>query len=1152
MLEKRAAELHLEAIELLDGEATLHEGLRMTTAGAVRQGAGRLAVQAGGELIALAAATVADRVLYARALLVAGRHAEALEAVRGLPESGVTCTIAACAHAGLGQVRPARRLAKEALRLGDLPMADKLRARWLQAYASACIGSGTPELASRWQGELPDDATVPVIAILDYRAPDVERKSRNIGDWIQTLAALRHLARLDGVTWSFDDPQLEPLLARLRNTWSENERIACPGRAHLTVLDRDYPACLGERYAGRRVWVLANGWYAHPVFGESLAWPAPENIEPLLLSVHAAQPTDLRPQVLDWLRSNGPVGCRDRSTLEWLSNQGVPAYLSGCLTMTLRAPSAPVRSGERLAVDVEGPLPQGWTEATQLHDELRETPFAQIVARAMATVDRFAAAAEIRTSRLHCALPARAVGTPVTFEPSVASDRRFEGLVDADESTWTRTRDDLTETMAQVLPLVVGGAEPAAVRDVLRRRVANQGRSVPVARGVLAAGPAPAEVTLALAFDANFISQACTVLAAVRATTQAALRVVLLVRGVEEDIAARVAAIAQPIESRVIPMDGRLEGTAIELLDQISISTMDRLFLPELLPDLDRVVYIDCDTLAFDDIAQLAACDPGPTGIAARPTPNRRLNNLAEAVERRARNLAPADARALREWSSGNVDLAAPYFNAGVLVLSLATLRDNGTTQRALELVRRFGFHDQDALNFVTAGGANQIPDAWNAMPGVDLCLRPSLVHWVGRRKPWLPESARYQARWREFEAAAAPVLALRGGVDTPRQPTLQTIAFQEPAYPKDDPDTWKLRAGYKYPGLLAALRGKAKPLILMETLPPQDDPYRLALEESFGVTFMPLRQRAAVHGRDSTAIATNIAAALEGHKVHVLSNLNGQKLHQAYAGALAAERMGAEYVYRIGGDDIGTEEAIAQRDQRWYHGSAAYWDSVATERLTLARARTVIVMSPWEQDRVAALCDDPSRIRVCWRGVDLDTFAPKSYPAAAGRFLFVGRNSHEKGFDIVQSAAALLRESHPDIEIIVAGPFQPRTEGNIRYVGYVPSEELPALYASADAFVLCSRTEGMPQTVMEAMAAGRACILSRHLFAQMFRHGEQALLSDTDPAALRDQMVRLHDTPELATLLGRAGRQFAQAHFGSSANLAAYEQALLGTEVPA
>jgi glycosyltransferase involved in cell wall biosynthesis len=376
----------------------------------------------------------------------------------------------------------------------------------------------------------------------------------------------------------------------------------------------------------------------------------------------------------------------------------------------------------------------------------------------------------------------------------------------------------------------------------------------------------------------------------------------------------------------------------------------------------------------------------------------------------------------------------------------------------------------------------------------------------------------------------------------------MTVVAFYEPSYVDSNRETWSLRAGYKYSGLLDATVGLAEPIIAMDAIPPADDPLRRRLEEMYGAVFVEVTGDLGLHQtRDAFGIAQNLANALEKFRPNIVSNMNGRKIHWCYASALAAEMLGADYVYRVGGDDIATELAVCDGDLKAFLGTMKYWDAIQGERLTVARARTIIAMSPWEKRRIGTMCDDADRIVVCPRGVDSEIFAPREFPTSLKRLLFVGRNSHEKGFDILRSAASQLAQARPDLEFLVAGPFAAGKDGNITYLGYVEQNDLPSLYASADAVVLCSRTEGMPQVVMEAMTSGRACILSRHLFEGMFVHGEQALLTLTNPSDLVSQITALADNPSLAAQLGRASREYAVANFSHRVALENYRQALFG-----
>lgn len=375
-------------------------------------------------------------------------------------------------------------------------------------------------------------------------------------------------------------------------------------------------------------------------------------------------------------------------------------------------------------------------------------------------------------------------------------------------------------------------------------------------------------------------------------------------------------------------------------------------------------------------------------------------------------------------------------------------------------------------------------------------------------------------------------------------------IAFYEPPYSKAHPHQWTLRGGYKYPSLLTALRGRAEIIIAQTCCPPQDDPHRKVLEESFGVRFVPVAARpSAVALRDVALLGKTVAEALQDEHVDVLSNLNGRKIFWCLSSALAARRLGARYVYRVGGDDIRTEQVTCQSSGRPYIGHAAYWDNVNRERLLVEGAARVIVMSPWEKERLAALSTRSDNISICWRGVDLDHFAPvgRTPDRPVRRFLFVGRDSYEKGFDILQAAASLMARTHPDAEIRVVGPFEPGRKGNMTYLGYIGYDELPAAYAEADALVLSSRTEGLPQVLMEGMAAGLPCIVSRHLFKTMLDHGKTGLLCDLDATHVYQLMVSLYEDPALAHAIGSAGRAMAARDFDLDQSARRYADAVLG-----
>ena len=128
------------------------------------------------------------------------------------------------------------------------------------------------------------------------------------------------------------------------------------------------------------------------------------------------------------------------------------------------------------------------------------------------------------------------------------------------------------------------------------------------------------------------------------------------------------------------------------------------------------------------------------------------------------------------------------------------------------------------------------------------------------------------------------------------------------------------------------------------------------------------------------------------------------------------------------------------------------------------------------------------SVVRIHGSGVNLQRFAAQPIPVGAMRFLMIARLLADKGVREYVAAAALVRRAHPDVEFHLVGPF----DGNPSALSI---DEIEAAVQRADivfhgsvrdvrphlakchVYVLPSYREGMPRSVLEAMATGRAVI---------------------------------------------------------------------------
>ena len=125
--------------------------------------------------------------------------------------------------------------------------------------------------------------------------------------------------------------------------------------------------------------------------------------------------------------------------------------------------------------------------------------------------------------------------------------------------------------------------------------------------------------------------------------------------------------------------------------------------------------------------------------------------------------------------------------------------------------------------------------------------------------------------------------------------------------------------------------------------------------------------------------------------------------------------------------------------------------------------------------------------------------------PANAPFVLAAGRLAEQKGYDLLLEAAARVRLALPDVRFVIAGegPLRPALEAQRAALGLEEAVLLPGarddverLMAACDLFVNCSRWEGLPTAIMEAMVAG-APVLAVAL------PGNRRLVGDQDERGL-------------------------------------------------
>lgn len=164
-----------------------------------------------------------------------------------------------------------------------------------------------------------------------------------------------------------------------------------------------------------------------------------------------------------------------------------------------------------------------------------------------------------------------------------------------------------------------------------------------------------------------------------------------------------------------------------------------------------------------------------------------------------------------------------------------------------------------------------------------------------------------------------------------------------------------------------------------------------------------------------------------------------------------------------------------------------------------LRRSRVIISDSESTKRDIVAFCGiECSRVYVVPCGYDrsqyrvgVDAERAKKTHRLESYLLYVGNLLPHKNLQRLLSAFALVAPKFPH-QLVIAGKKDRRypflaaharalgIEGRVSFLDYVPAEDLPALYAGADLFVLPSLTEGFGLPIIEAMACGTPVIASR------------------------------------------------------------------------
>ena len=231
-----------------------------------------------------------------------------------------------------------------------------------------------------------------------------------------------------------------------------------------------------------------------------------------------------------------------------------------------------------------------------------------------------------------------------------------------------------------------------------------------------------------------------------------------------------------------------------------------------------------------------------------------------------------------------------------------------------------------------------------------------------------------------------------------------------------------------------------------------------------------------------------------------------------------------------------------------WYQGKRRHW-------LRRIQNLSGVVLANATPIRDALISEDgfePEKLRVIHNGVDTEKFQraqrdrARLFPDVGNEILVVlvgNMHSDVKGHPWLIAAAPTVVREFPEVRFVFAGDGESRPtfavqvaqlglEGKFKFLGR--RSDIPEILASCDLAVLPSRAEGLPNAVLEYMAAGLPTIASRvGGTAELVQDGVTGLLVPAEDAnALAGALLQFLRNPERARQIANNGQRFAVENF--------------------
>lgn len=254
------------------------------------------------------------------------------------------------------------------------------------------------------------------------------------------------------------------------------------------------------------------------------------------------------------------------------------------------------------------------------------------------------------------------------------------------------------------------------------------------------------------------------------------------------------------------------------------------------------------------------------------------------------------------------------------------------------------------------------------------------------------------------------------------------------------------------------------------------------------------------------------------------------------------------------------SHKPIVATCHNWVGGTAALGIYNHLDRMALRRFNALAAVSAAVAQRLLESGVPAERIKTIANGIDVERFEQAqqlqtlAFDEGDKVVGMVARLDLQKGFEYLLKAVRELRSGFPTLKVVIVGegPDRRTIEDMIQQYGLQSNvtlagqqSDMPGVYASMDVFVLPSLNEGLPMTILEAMAASKPVVATKvGAVSGVIKNGENGLLVNPGQVdGLRDAIARLLSDPVLCRGMGTAGHQWVSQNYTSEAMALRYRQ---------